>query len=170
MSPEPNNKQTKHKAATVRIPEDLHNLVQSLTDARVFNKVVVGLLHMYAKHPEVQEYLVDTSAKDEEAAQRSFKRLMRVINAPMLAENGDDIPAAAPTNDTGGGAGSDVMTILASLQSQIAALKQNNQNSPAPSSLPSTPTVETPREEPSVVQEEKGRDVSDSEVDDLLDY
>lgn len=119
MSPEPNKKQTKHKAATVRIPEDLHDLFQSLTDARVFNKVVVGLLHMYEQHPEVQEHLVNTSAKDEEAAQRSLKRLMRVINAPMLAENGSDVPDTAATN-AGSVAGSDVMNVLADLQAQIA--------------------------------------------------
>lgn len=162
MSPELSNKQTKHKAATVRIPEDLHNLFQSLTDARVFNKVVVGLLHMYEQHPEVQEYLVNTSAKDEEAAQRSFKRLMRVINAPMLAENGGDIPDTAATN-----AGGDVMDILTALQDQVAALTQNNKTSPTPSVPTSIPAPKALQEEHMENQEEEGM-TTDAQVDDLL--
>lgn len=161
MSPETSNKQTKHKAATVRIPEDLYDLFQSLTDARVFNKVVVGLLHMYEQHPEVQEYLVNTSAKDEEAAQRSLKRLMRVINAPMLAENSSDTP------DAGGIAGSDVMNVLADLQAQIANLKQNTGTSPTPSAATSMPAPETQREEYAMNNEEEGR-MTDAEVDDLF--
>lgn len=161
MSPETSNKQTKHKAATVRIPEDLYDLFQSLTDARVFNKVVVGLLHMYEQYPEVQEYLVNTSAKDEEAAQRSLKRLMRVINAPMLAENSSDTP------DAGGIAGSDVMNVLADLQAQIANLKQNTGTSPTPSAATSMLAPETQREEYAMNNEEEGR-MTDAEVDDLF--
>lgn len=166
MSPETSNKQTKHKAATVRIPEDLHDLFQSLTDARVFNKVVVGLLHMYEQHPEVQEYLVNTSAKDEEAAQRSLKRLMRVINAPMLAENGSDTPDTTATN-AGGVAGSDVMNVLADLQAQIANLKQNTSPSPAPGAPTSIPAPDALQEEQATNQEEEGR-MTDAEVDDLF--
>jgi hypothetical protein len=165
MSSETSKKQTKHKAATVRIPEDLYDLFQSLTDARVFNKVVVGLLHMYEQHPEVQEYLVNTSAKDEEAAQRSLKRLMRVINAPMLAENGSDAPDAA--TNAGGIAGSDVMNVLADLQAQIANLKQNTGTSPTPSAATSMPAPETQREEYAMNNEEEGR-MTDAEVDDLF--
>lgn len=166
MSPETSNKQTKHKAATVRIPEDLHDLFQSLTDARVFNKVVVGLLHMYEQHPEVQEYLVNTSAKDEEAAQRSLKRLMRVINAPMLAENGGDAPDTATTN-AGGVAGSDVMNLLADLQAQIATLKQNTSTSSALGAPTSMPAPEVLKEEYAMNNEEEGR-MTDAEVDDLF--
>lgn len=166
MSPEPSKKQTKHKAATVRIPEDLHDLFQSLTDARVFNKVVVGLLHMYEQHPEVQEHLVNTSAKDEEAAQRSLKRLMRVINAPMLAENGSDVPDTAATN-AGGVAGSDVMNVLADLQAQIANLKQDTSPSPAHGVPTSIPAPDALQEEHSTSQEEEGR-MTDAEVDDLF--
>jgi hypothetical protein len=166
MSPEPSKKQTKHKAATVRIPEDLHDLFQSLTDARVFNKVVVGLLHMYEQHPEVQEYLVNTSAKDEEAAQRSLKRLMRVINAPMLAENGRDAPDTAATN-AGGVAGSDVMNVLADLQAQIATLKQDTSTSPALGAPTSIPAPEARHDEYATSQEEEGS-LTDDQVDDLL--
>lgn len=166
MSPETSNKQTKHKAATVRIPEDLHDLFQSLTDARVFNKVVVGLLHMYEQHPEVQEHLVNTSAKDEEAAQRSLKRLMRVINAPMLAENGSDAPDTAATNASGV-AGSDVMNLLADLQAQIATLKQNTSTSSALGAPTSIPAPDALQEEHATNQEEEGR-MTDAEVDDLF--
>lgn len=166
MSPEPSKKQTKHKAATVRIPEELHNLFQSLTDARVFNKVMVGLLRMYEQHPEVQEYLVNTSAKDEEAAQRSFKRLMRVINAPMLAENGGDTPDTATTNASGV-VGSDVMNVLADLQAQIANLKQDNGTSPTPSVPTSMPAPEAQQEDYTMNNEEEGR-MTDAEVDDLF--
>lgn len=166
MSPETSNKQTKHKAATVRIPEDLHDLFQSLTDARVFNKVVVGLLHLYEQHPEVQEYLVNTSAKDEEAAQRSLKRLMRVINAPMLAEIGSEVPDTAAAN-AGGVAGSDVMNVLADLQAQIASLKQNTSTSPDFGAPTSMPAPETQREEYAMNNEEEGR-MTDAEVDDLF--
>jgi hypothetical protein len=165
MSPEPSKKQTKHKAATVRIPEDLHNLFQSLTDARVFNKVVVGLLHMYEQHPEVQEYLVNTSAKDEEAAQRSFKRLMRIINAPMLAENGDDVPTSVPVDNTA--PVSELMGMIENMQKQLTDLQNNNSSSDTPTTLTASPAQETTHDLGEANSGQKSN-VADVDVDTLL--
>ena len=120
---------------------------------------------MYEQHPEVQEYLVNTSAKDEEAAQRSFKRLMRIINAPMLAENGDDVPTSVPVDNTA--PVSELMGMIENMQKQLTDLQNNNSSSDTPTILTASPAQETTHDLGEANSGQKSN-VADVDVDTLL--